>query len=209
MGTRDPRVDAYVGKSAAFARPILARLRGIVHECCPAVVETIKWNSPSFEYEGLLCGFAAFRRHCAFGFWKHSLVVGDDPKAAEAMGSFGRITSLADLPPKAALRRYIRKAMRLNEQGVTAPREKTRPKKPPRMHADLKRALAANRAAAATFAAFSPSQKREYVEWIAEAKRDETRAKRVAQATEWLAEGKPRNWKYMRQPQPRPARAVR
>jgi uncharacterized protein YdeI (YjbR/CyaY-like superfamily) len=198
MGTRDPRIDAYIAKAAEFARPILAHLREVVHEACPDVVETMKWSSPSFEYRGLLCGFAAFKAHCAFGFWKHALVVGDDAKAGEAMGSFGRITSLADLPGKAALRRYIRKAMRLNEEGVKAPREKTRPRKPVRMHADLKRALARNRKAAATFEGMSPSHRREYLEWIAEAKRDETRARRVAQAVEWLAQGKPRNWKYMK-----------
>jgi uncharacterized protein YdeI (YjbR/CyaY-like superfamily) len=197
MGNRDPRVDAYIRNAAPFARPVLAHLREVVHECCPDVVETLKWRSPSFEHEGILCGFAAFKAHCAFGFWKHELVVGDDAKAREAMGSFGRITSLADLPPKAVLRRYIRKAMRLNEEGVTAPRRKTRPRKPVAMHPDLKRALARSRKAAATFEAFSPSHKREYVEWVAEAKRDETRARRIAQAVAWMAEGKPQNWKYL------------
>lgn len=196
MGTRDPRVDAYIRKSAEFARPVLAHLREVVHESCPEVKETLKWSMPSFEYEGLLCGFAAFKHHCTFGFWKHALVVGDDPKAEQAMGSFGRIESLADLPPKADLRRYVKKAMRLNEQGVKVPREKGRPRKPIPMHADLKRALARNRKAAATFEAFSPSHKREYLEWIVEAKRDETRARRVEQTVAWLAEGKQRNWKY-------------
>ncbi|MFI5403163.1 MAG: YdeI family protein [Planctomycetota bacterium] len=198
MGSRDARVDAYLKKSAAFARPILTHLREVVHEACPDVVETIKWGMPSFEYKGLLCGIAAFKAHCAFGFWKHALVVGDDAKARAAMGSFGRVTSLADLPSKAVLRRYVRKAMRLNEQGVKAPREKTRPRKAVPMHPELKRALAGSRKAAATFKAFSPSHQREYLEWIAEAKRDETRARRVAQAIEWLADGKPQNWKYMK-----------
>jgi uncharacterized protein YdeI (YjbR/CyaY-like superfamily) len=197
MGTRDPRVDAYIRKSAAFARPILAHLREVVHDSCPDVTETVKWNSPSFEYKGLLCGFAAFKAHCTFGFWKHALVVGDDPKAEEAMGSFGRLTTLADLPPKAALRRYVKKAMRLNDEGVRAPREKSLPRKPIRMHPELKQALARSRKAAATFEGFSPSHKREYLEWIAEAKRDETRARRIAQAIEWLSDGKPRNWKYL------------
>lgn len=198
MGTRDPRVDAYMKKVAPFARPILAHLREIVHASCPDVVETIKWGSPAFEYEGPLCGMAAFKQHCAFGFWKHSLVVGKDRRARDAMGSFGRIESLADLPSKTALRDYVRKAMRLNEEGVKAPAKHPRVKKAIPMHPDLKRALARNRKAAATFEAFSPSHRREYLEWVAEAKRDETRAKRVAQAIEWMAEGKPRNWKYMR-----------
>lgn len=198
MGTRDPRVDAYIRKSAEFARPILERLREDVHACCPEVVETIKWSMPAFEYEGLLCGLAAFKKHCTFGFWKHALVVGDDPKAEEAMGSFGRITSLADLPGRSVFRRYVRKAMRLNEQGVKAPREKARPREPIPMHPELRRALARDAKAGATFKAFSPSHRREYLEWIAEAKQDETRARRIAQAVEWLAEGKHRNWKYAR-----------
>jgi uncharacterized protein YdeI (YjbR/CyaY-like superfamily) len=198
MGTRDPRVDAYIRKSAEFARPILKRLREDVHACCPDIVETMKWNSPSFEHRGLLCGLAAFKRHCTFGFWKHALVVGDDPKAAEAMGSFGRITSLTDLPPRSVFRRYMRKAMRLNEDGVKAPREKSRPRKAIPMHPALKQALRENPDAAATFRAFSPSHQREYLEWIAEAKQAATRARRVAQAVAWLAEGKPRNWKYMK-----------
>lgn len=199
MGSRDIRIDAYIKKAAPFARPILAHLREVIHECCPEVVETIKWGSPSFEYKGLLCGFAAFKGHCAFGVWKHKLVIGEyDAKAREAMGSFGRITSLADLPPKALLRRYLKTAMRLNEKGVKAPREKTGPRKPVRMHPEMKRALEGSRKAAATFEAFSPSHRREYLEWIAEAKRDETRTRRIAQAIEWLAEGKPRSWKYMR-----------
>ena len=199
MGSRDAGVDAYIERAAPFARPILAHLRDVIHECCPEVVETIKWRSPSFEYKGLLCGFAAFKGHCAFGVWKHELVIGKyDAKAREAMGSFGRITSLADLPSKALLRRYIKTAMRLNEEGVKAPRAKTGPRKPVRMHPELKRALAGNRKAAATFEAFSPSHRREYLEWVAEAKRDETRERRIAQAVEWLAEGKSRNWKYER-----------
>jgi len=196
--SRDPRVDAYIARSAPFARPILKHIREVVHESCPEVAETIKWSSPSFEYRGILCGFAAFKGHCAFGFWKHALLGVEDGRSGEAMGSFGRITSLGDLPPKATLRRYIREAMRLNEEGVKAPREKTRPRRPARMHPDLKRAMAASRKATATFEAFPPSQKREYVEWVAEAKGDDTRARRVAQAIEWMAEGKPRNWKYMR-----------
>jgi len=198
MGTRDPRVDAYIAKAAPFARPILTHLRDVIHEFCPDVLETMKWNSPAFEYKGPLCGFAAFKAHCAFGFWKHALVVGDNERSAEAMGSFGRITSLADLPSTAALGRYLRRAARLNDEGVKAPREKSRPREPIPMHPDFLRALASNRRAAATFEGFSPSHKREYLEWIAEAKRDETRARRVAQAVAWLAEGKPRNWKYMK-----------
>jgi hypothetical protein len=157
MGTRDPRVDAYIAKAAPFARPILTHLRDVIHEFCPDVLETMKWNSPAFEYKGPLCGFAAFKAHCAFGFWKHALVVGDNERSAEAMGSFGRITSLADLPSTAALGRYLRRAARLNDEGVKAPREKSRPREPIPMHPDFLRALASNRRAAATFEGFSPS----------------------------------------------------
>ncbi len=199
MGTRDARVDAYIRKSAAFARPILTHLREVVHDACPEVQETIKWKMPSFDYKGLLCGVAAFKAHCAFGFWKHDLVVGQyDAKAREAMGSFGRITSLGDLPPKTLLKRYVRTAMRLNENGVKPTRAKAGPRKPIPMHPDLGKALAKDRKAAAAFEAFSPSHRREYLEWITEAKQDATRARRIAQAIEWLAEGKPRNWKYMK-----------
>jgi uncharacterized protein YdeI (YjbR/CyaY-like superfamily) len=198
MSKRDPRIDAYIEKSPAFARPILAHLREIVHASCPGVVETLKWSHPSFEYQGLLCGFAAFQRHCTFGFWKHDLVLDGDTRAREAMGSFGRITNLGDLPSRALLGRYVKKAMRLNEQGVKVVRPKPAPKKPIRAHPVLKAALAGNKKAQATFEAFSPSHRREYLEWIAEAKGDDTRARRVSQAVAWMAEGKPRNWKYMK-----------
>ncbi len=198
MVTRDPRIDAYIEKSADFAKPILKHLRATVHTACPDVVETVKWSSPSFEYKGILCGMAAFKQHAVFGFWKHSLVVGErDGKVLGAMGSFGRITSMADVPPKAVLTRAIKKAMKLNEDGVKAPRDKHPPKPPPRMHPELKAALAKNKKALATFEAFSPSNKREYMEWIGEAKGEDTRARRLAQAIEWMAAGKPRNWKYM------------
>ena len=198
MGTRDARIDAYIAKAAEFARPILRHVRALVHDACPEVGETLKWGMPSFEYKGLLCGMAAFREHATFGFWKHDLLVKDDAKAREAMGSFGRLRSVGDLPPKRTLAGYVRRAMKLNDDGVKAPRAKTRPKKPIPVHADFRAALAKNAKARAAFEAFPPSHKREYLEWIAEAKRDETRVRRVSQAVAWMAEGKPRNWKYMR-----------
>lgn len=197
MGDRDPRVDAYIEKAAPFARPILAHLRKVVHAACPEVRETLKWRSPSFEHEGILCGMSAFRSHCAFGFWKHELVVGGT-RGQEAMGSFGRLTKLSDLPSKAQLVRYVKKAAKLNEEGVKAPRAKRAVKPVPKMHPDLAAALARSKRAAATFEAFPPGARREYVEWIAEAKGDATRARRIAQAVEWIAEGKRRNWKYER-----------
>ncbi|MCE9593987.1 MAG: YdeI/OmpD-associated family protein [Planctomycetes bacterium] len=196
MTKKDPRIDAYIAKSAEFARPILAHLRALVHSTCPDAVETLKWSHPSFEYKGMLCGMASFKAHCAFGFWKHELVVGDDPKAKEAMGSFGCITQLSDLPSKAKFAGYMKKAMALNDAGVKVVRKKTRPKAPVKMHPELKGALAKNKKALATFEGFPPGQQREYLEWVADAKGDDTRARRIAQAVAWLAEGKRRNWKY-------------
>jgi len=198
MGTRDPRVDAYIAKSAPFARPILERLRELVHETCPGVVETIKWRQPAFEYEGPLCGMGAFKAHCVFGFWKHDLLIGDDEKAKEAMGSFGRLTSVTDLPSRTRFAAWMKRARKLNDDGVKVVRAKTRPKRPVPLHPDFERALARDGAARATLEAFPPSRRAEYVEWIASAKGDDTRARRIAQACQWLAEGKRRNWKYER-----------
>jgi len=198
MPSRDPRIDAYIARSAEFARPILTHLRAVVHAGCPPVEETIKWGFPHFMYRGMLCSMAAFRQHVAFGFWKGRLLVEKgDNRGAEAMGDFGRITRLADLPPKRMLVAYIKKAMALNESGVARqPKKKAAPKPPVKLPADLAAALKRDTRARATFAGFSPSHRREYVQWITEAKREETRARRVQQAVEWLAEGKSRNWKY-------------
>jgi len=197
MGTRDPRIDAYIDKSADFAQPILRHLREVVHSACPDVEETWKWSFPHFDYKGIMCNMAAFKSHCTFGFWNAEEVVGGDAKDG-GMGQFGRITSMEDLPPKKVLVGYVRKAMALKDAGVT-PKRAARPKKaaPVEIPDDLAAALAQNAKAATTFQGFSPSHRREYVEWITEAKREETRARRVAQAVAWLAEGKPRNWKYL------------
>ena len=197
MGTRDKRVDAYIEKAAPFAQPILAHLREVVHEACPEVVETLKWRSPSFEYKGLLAGMASFKAHCVFGFWKHEQVVGSSRLADAAMGSFGRITAMADLPSKRELTRLIKVARKLNDDGVKAVRRKT-VKGPFKVPPELAAALARNARARATFDGFPPSKQRDYVEWIVEAKRPETRAKRIAQAVVWLAEGKKRHWKQGR-----------
>ncbi|WP_257386579.1 YdeI/OmpD-associated family protein [Tahibacter caeni] len=197
MGTRDPRVDAYIANAAAFAQPILSHLRDTVHKYCPAVEESIKWGMPYFLHHGMLCGMAAFKQHCSFGFWKGSQFVAD-ARDGEAMGQFGRITSLQDVPAEKVLAGYLRQAMQFNESGVRpAPKSRAAPREPAEVPEDLAAALKKNRKAAATFDAFSPTNRREYVEWISEAKRAETRARRLAQAIEWLAEGKPRNWKYM------------
>ncbi len=196
MTTRDPRVDAYIAKAPAFARPILVHLREVVHASGPGVVETIKWGMPSFEYAGILAGMAAFKAHCVFGFWKHELLIASDARAQEAMGSFGCLRSVDDLPSRAALIRYTKKARKLNEDGVKAPRTKTAREKPVAMHADFAKALERSAPARRTFESFSPSQRREYTEWVADAKKDDTRARRIETAVDWLAEGKRRNWKY-------------
>ena len=196
MGHRSERVDAYIARQAEFARPILERLREMVHAACPEAEEKIKWGMPSFEYHGLLCGMAAFKKHATFGFWKHDLVIGADATSREAMGSFGRLTSLDQLPTKREFSKWMKRAMKLNEDGVAAPREKSSTKKPIRLHPLFKAALGKNAKAAAAFDSFPPSCRREYVEWIAEAKKDDTRQRRIATAIEWLAQGKRRNWKY-------------
>ncbi len=199
MATKNPRVDAYIAKSANFARPILTHLRKLVHAACPAVEERMKWSFPHFDYKGMLCSMAAFTKHCAFGFWKGELIVGKGPGGAqgEGMGHFGRITALSNLPPDKVLLGYIQEAVRLNDEGIKKPAPiKPKVKKELVVPEDLTAALKRNKKALATFKQFSPSHKWEYVEWITEAKRDETRTQRLATAVQWMAEGKSRNWKY-------------
>lgn len=204
MGKKDNRVDAYIQKAEPFARPILDHLRELAHKGCPGLEETIKWGMPSFEYKGPFFGIASFKKHCAFGFWKASLL--KDPKnylrlranqGGEAMGNFGRVEDLKDLPPDKVLLDFFKQAKKLNDAGIKIPRiTKVKPAvKAPAYFLD---AIKANKKAFTTFGNFSPSNKRDYVEWIAEAKTEATREKRMAQAIEWMAEGKPRNWKYMK-----------
>jgi uncharacterized protein YdeI (YjbR/CyaY-like superfamily) len=198
MGKRDPRIDAYISKSADFARPILTYIREVVHEGCPEVEETIKWGSPHFDYKGIMCGMAAFKQHCAFGFWKGSLIVGTS-KTAEAMGQFGRIEKVSDLPPRKTLLSCVRKAKKLNDQGIKSPitaKRKSRPEIPVPDY--FRTALGKNRKAQAAFDALSPSHRREYLEWITEARTEATRERRMSTALDWITEGKSRNWKYER-----------
>ncbi len=198
MPKTDPRVDDYISKAAPFAKPILIRLRKIVHAGCPEVQETMKWSFPHFDHKGVMCGMAAFQKHCSFGFWKASLLFDGHPAAEkEAMGHFGRITSIADLPPRETLIGHVRKAAALNEKGIKAPGRSQLRKRPSlKTPADLTAALNKNAKAKKTFANFSPSHRREYVEWITEAKRETTRRQRLTTAIKWMAEGKSRNWKY-------------
>lgn len=196
MPTVDPRVDAYIEKSAAFAKPILNHLRALVHQACPDIQETMKWSFPHFDHKGVVCSMAAFKHHCAFGFWKQSLLEQDAfPVEKTAMGSFGRIASLKDLPADKVMLKVIRDAVELNEKGVKVVKKPTE-KKELIIPADLKKALSKNKQARAVFEKFALSHKREYVKWIDEAKTEPTRNKRLATTIEWLSEGKNRNWKY-------------
>jgi uncharacterized protein YdeI (YjbR/CyaY-like superfamily) len=198
MATKDPRIDAYIAKSADFAKPILKHLRKVVHAGCPQVVETIKWSMPHFDHKGVMCGMAAFKEHCAFGFWKADLILDRDKQAEKSgMGSFGCIKSLKDLPSEKTLIGYVKKAAALNEAGVKVP-GRAAPKKraPIPVPEDFAAALKKDGKARNAFDSFSPSHRREYLEWITEAKRAETRKQRMATSLKWLAEGKARNWKY-------------
>jgi uncharacterized protein YdeI (YjbR/CyaY-like superfamily) len=198
MQQGNPQVDAYIAVAPSFARPILEHLRALVHQACPPVEESIKWGHVHFSHHGLLCSMAAFKPHCAFGFWKHRQIFGDDFPAFEAaMGRFGRITALAELPDDTQLLARIERAVAGSESGTRAPpRPRPAPKPPAIVPDDLATALAGNTEAGKRFDAFSPSHRREYIEWIEEAKTTVTRAKRLAQNVEWIAEGKPRHWKY-------------
>src|SRR5271155_1321480 len=193
MGKRDKRIDAYIAKSADFAKPVLRELREIVHEACPEVEETLKWSHPSFVYKGILCGIASFKEHCAFGFWKGNLVLGKKNREdKEGMGSFGKLTSMKDLPTRKALIAYIKKAKQLNDEGVKV----VKPPRPKRDKKDLKvpsylaAALKMSKKAAVQFAAFSYSKQNDYIQWLIEAKTEETRERRLETAVEWIAEGK-------------------
>lgn len=198
MAALDPRIDAYIARSAEFAKPLLVHLRAVVHGGCPEVEETIKWGMPSFTYRGkILCGMAAFKQHVGFGFWQGEQIEGAG-RSEQGMGQFGRITRLADLPGKRELTGFIKQAMALIDSGSTRPASKAAKARPPlEVPEDLAAALQKNAKARAHFDAFPPSHRRDYIEWIVEAKREETRQRRLQQTLEWVAEGKSRNWKYM------------
>jgi len=199
MPAKNPQVDVYIKAAAPFARPILRHLRALIHRGCPKVEEKIKWGLPHFEYKGPIAGMAAFTAHCAFGFWKGELIFGEKSETNEAMGQFGRIERRTDLPNDKILLGYLQKAIELNESGTKRPQ-------PPRVSgprelkipADLAQALRRNTKARKVFENFSYSKRKDYVEWITEAKRAETREQRLTKTLEWLAEGKSRNWKYER-----------
>ncbi len=201
MGKKDKKVDAYIAKSAEFAKPILTHLRTLVHQACPEVEEVIKWGFPNFDYKGVLCNMAGFKQHCSFGFWKASLM--KDPNKILAvtdrnsMGHFDRITSLKDLPTDKILLAYIKQAVELNELGVKR-KVKVTPKGSKTIDTPdyLEKILKKNKMAREVFENFAYSHRKEYIQWFEEAKTEETRNKRIAQAIEWISEGKGRNWKY-------------
>ena len=201
MGKKDKAVDGYIEKSADSARPILLHIRELVHKACPDVEEKMKWSFPHFDYKNeMMCSMASFKQHCAFGFWKASLmkdtVLTENAKSESAMGHMGRITSLKDLPPDKKIIGYIKEAMELTDGGI---------KLPPKVKSDKQelvvphyflQALGKNKKAKATFEGYGYSHKKEYLEWITEAKTESTRNKRLETALEWMAEGKSRHWKY-------------
>ncbi len=199
----NPKVDAYIAKSQPFAQPILTHIREFVHKACPEVEEAIKWSMPFFTLRGVILGhMAAFKQHCAIGLWgpeMNAILNAAGLHSEDGMGSLGKITSLKDLPPDKQLLGYYRHAANLilnGERTKSLQRTKKSVKPPPEISAELTAALKKNKTAAKVFADFSPSCQREYADWINEAKRPETKEKRITQAIEWIAEGKQRNWKY-------------
>jgi uncharacterized protein YdeI (YjbR/CyaY-like superfamily) len=196
MSKKNPRVDDYIAEAADFAKPILLRLRQLVHAACPDVTETIKWGSPFYEHKGILICTPAFKKHCALVFWKGKLLFKEFPANDNPRKKFRRLTSNADLPGDKILTGYLKQALALNQAGVKTPRAKPKPKPKLVVPDYFLAALKKNKKAQATFENFSPSCQREYVEWLTEAKREETRAQRLQTAIEWLAAGKSRHWKY-------------
>ena len=208
MGKKDPRVDAYIAKSADFAKPILTHLREMIHKTCPTVEETMKWSFPHFLYKGPvdrsprnLCSMAGFKQHCAFGFWYAAMSdsASREAETGTAMGQYGRIGALTDLPKDKVLAQQIRDVVKIHDSGVK-PRGTPRSteKKELEIPDYLTAALKKNKKAMSTFTGFNYSHKKDYVEWLSEAKTDDTRNKRLLTAIEWMSEGKPRNWKYMK-----------
>lgn len=200
MPTTDPRIDAYIAKSAEFARPILTRIRALVHGALPTVEESIKWGMPHFLHEGrILCGMAAFKAHCAFGFWQGKAVVGEGA-SDDAMGQLGRITSMKELPNATTMKAWVKAALAQRAAALAAPKrgKSSKASSDDLLPDDLAAAFAKQVHAAArqTFESFPPGAKRDYVAWIVSAKQAATRERRLAQTLAWLAEGKRRDWKY-------------
>ena len=192
----EPRIDSYIEKAAPFAQPILRHVRSRVHKAAPEAQEAVKWGAPAFLIDGkILLIMAAFKAHAALNFWRGQ-ELRENEASADAMGQFGKIASIDDLPTDGELDALIRQAAELARAAPAPRKPKHEPKPPPAMHPDFARALDAAPKAREVLSAFSPSAQREYLEWVAEAKQDATRQKRIASAVEWLSEGKRRHWKY-------------
>jgi len=204
MIKKDKAIDAYIARSADFAKPILLHIRELVHKACPDVEEKMKWSFPHFDYKGeMMCSMAAFKQHAAFGFWKAALmkdpILVETARSETAMGHLGRITSLKDLPPDKKMTAWIKEAMQLTDKGIKLPAKAKKVDTKELVVPDyFVKALAKNKKAKQVFENFAPSHKKEYLGWITEAKTEDTRNKRMATALEWIAEGKGRNWKYER-----------
>jgi uncharacterized protein YdeI (YjbR/CyaY-like superfamily) len=200
----NPEFDRYIDAAQEFAKPILMHLRKLIHQVCPEVEEKMKWSFPHFDYKGsMLCSMASFKEHCAFGFWKASII--DDTEGIlslsekESMGHLGKLRSLNDLPDDAVLIKYIKEAMRLNDLGIKLPStNKKVEKKELIVSEDFNQAISENKNAREIFDRFSYSNKKDYIEWIEDAKTETTRIKRMQQAVEWISEGKSRHWKYQK-----------
>lgn len=200
MGKSDNRIDLYIDNAAVYAQPILNHLRMLVHEACPEITEIIKWGCPHFDYKGPVCHMAAFKNHCAFGFWKAALLpdlhhlTGEDKP--HSMGHLGKIVSVEDLPGDDVLITYIQNAVILNKEGIKLPKKDTAPKTTLQVPDDFVERLVVVPAAGINFEKFSFSKKKDYLAWFDEAKTEATRNKRMDTAIEWITEGKSRNWKY-------------
>ncbi|MCX2475661.1 YdeI/OmpD-associated family protein [Pedobacter sp. MC2016-05] len=196
------QVDQYIINSAEFAIPILDHLRNLVHKADARIEEKMKWSMPFFELKGPVCHMASFKNHCAFGFWKGSLMTDElnlFKDRTNAMGALGKIKTFADLPPDEVLMAYIQQAIQLNEAGIKLPPKPKSAEKPPLILPQfLVDALQNDPVALRVFQNFSESNKREYVIWLEEAKTEATKQKRLETALEWLGEGKPRMWKYLK-----------
>jgi uncharacterized protein YdeI (YjbR/CyaY-like superfamily) len=193
----DPRIDDYIAKAPAYAQPIITHIRNLIHHAVPGVLETMKWSHPHFDYKGPAFGIGAFKEHMGLNFWKNTLM--DDPQGLfqndGSAGSLGKIKSLADLPADDVLLDYFRRAIELNEKGVKVAAPAKAPKAELPVPDYLIAAFKTNQAALQHFEQFSPSAKREYLEWLAEAKSEATRTKRLETMMEWVAEGKTRKYK--------------
>ncbi len=207
MPKKEKRIDTYIAKSAEFAKPILNHFRSLVHKTCPELEEKVKWGFPHFDYKGgPMCSMAAFKKHCAIGFWKAELMKNGktlvkNAQSEAAMGHFGKVSSLKDLPSDKTIVSYIKEAMRLNEEGIKLSPKKTsaKEKQELKLPNDFLELLSKTKGALKQFEAFTPGRKKDYLSWIRGAKTEITRNKRMNTAIDWISEGKDLNWRYSKQ----------